>query len=74
VSMNMFDTDQTPYTGLLLIKQRHNGTGQRLSVMIVYCSAKALIDCVEYFLRLEGFKAIRSSRIISLGCDIGPKS
>lgn len=60
VSMNMFDTDQTPiYRVFKLIEaeaQRHRTTVVGTQI-VGTLPQRALIDCVEYFLRLEDFKS-----------------
>jgi glutamate formiminotransferase/formiminotetrahydrofolate cyclodeaminase len=60
VSMNMFDTDQTPiYRVFKLIEaeaQRYKTTVVGTQI-VGTLPQKALMDCVEYFLRLEDFKS-----------------
>lgn len=59
VSMNMFDTDKTPIYrvfNVIELEARRHGTAVISTEIIGTLPQEALINCAEYFLRLENFK------------------
>ena len=59
VSMNMFDTDKTPIYrvfNVIELEARRHGTAVIGSEIVGTLPQEALINCAEFFLRLENFK------------------